>query len=483
MFEANFTGVSLNVFDLVEGGENREAEKEKEDEKDTSQSKDFMEAFEEAVGDPEGDDGGGVGRHSYGGAQIIGNMDAEAADQILILDIGDKNGVLITLVVANGEGEEQADNDEDEPDERSWLRLFGAKTNGLWGGFCSFFCHGNSLHFGRCLSVDKQDSDLTYCRKSNFAISMKSYLRFEPIYQERVWGGRALAKFPGRELPGSSPIGESWELVDREEANSVGLDGVTLGALRKSDPESLMGPGWDADRPFPILVKWLDCRERLSLQVHPPAAVAPKLKGEPKTENWYIAEATEDAALLAGLQPGVDAGSFREALESGQLEGLVCRLPSGPGDSLFVPSGRLHAIDGGNLILEIQQNSDTTYRVYDWGRVGLDGKPRQLHIEESMESIDFSDREPELIHPSGREAMLAECAEFRLRRLELEAGEVLKFQAHEEPRILSVVEGTLSAEDGFVANRGDNLLLPYVGESTWTASEGAILLLTDRFNA
>lgn len=311
---------------------------------------------------------------------------------------------------------------------------------------------------------------------------MRRYLRFAPIYQERVWGGRALGRFPGRTLPGDAPIGESWELVDRDEADSAGLDGVSLGTLRKTEPEALMGPNWTADRPFPVLVKWLDCRERLSLQVHPPASVAPVLKGEPKTENWYIAEASPDAGLLAGLKAGVDAAAFRKALDAGQLEALVCRLPSSAGDSLFVPSGRLHAIDGGNLILEIQQNSDTTYRVYDWGRVGLDGKPRQLHVEESMQSIDFADNDPSLIHPVGRESVLADCEAFRLRRLELEDGEVIAFAADEEPRILSVVEGSLEEADGWISVSGDNVLLPYAGSSTWKARGRVVALLTDRFN-
>jgi mannose-6-phosphate isomerase len=287
----------------------------------------------------------------------------------------------------------------------------------------------------------------------------------------------------GRQLPAGKVIGESWELVDREEADSRLASGAgSLGQLRREQCAALMGPEWPAERPFPILVKWLDCRERLSLQVHPPAEVAPALGGEPKTENWYIVEATAEAALLAGLKPGTDPQAFRRALEEERLEELVCRLPSRPGDSLFVRSGRIHAIDGGNLILEIQQNSDTTYRVYDWGRVGLDGKPRQLHVEASMRSIDFEDTAPELLHPEGREAVLAECAEFRLRRLEIDAGQRLAFGANEEPRILSVVEGNLDSAEGMRARRGDNLLLPYAGASQWSAREAAVVLVTDRFN-
>lgn len=312
---------------------------------------------------------------------------------------------------------------------------------------------------------------------------MESYLEFSPLYQERVWGGRGLEKALGRDLPAGAVIGESWELVDRPEADSPLPDGRgTLGGLRQERTAELMGPGWPSERPFPILVKWLDCQERLSLQVHPPAAVAPELGGEPKTENWYIVEASPEAALLAGLVPGVQPEDFRAALEAERLEELVCRLPARKGDSLFVRSGRLHAIDAGNLILEIQQNSDTTYRVYDWGRLGLDGQPRQLHVEASMRSIDFADTEPLLLHPSGPESVLADSEEFRLRRLELGAGAGLSFAAGEEPRILSLVEGRLRAPDGAVFTRGANLLLPYAAESRWEAMEEAVVLVTDRFH-
>ena len=287
--------------------------------------------------------------------------------------------------------------------------------------------------------MTRQDSIIDAIGSVFMKNPMAHYYRFKPLYQERVWGGRGLEAELNRVLPEGKVIGESWEIVDRPEANSP-LEGSTetLGQVRKTRPEWLMGPGWPSERAFPILVKWLDCQDRLSLQVHPPATVAAALQGEPKTENWYIVEATEGAALLAGLKEGVDAGKFREALEAEELEALVCRLPSRAGDSLFVESGRLHAIDAGNLILEIQQNSDTTYRVYDWGRVGLDGAPRQLHIEESMASIDFEDTEPTLIHAEGAEVTLADCKEFRIRRLKLEAGDLLKIGANEEPRILSI---------------------------------------------
>ncbi|HET7537894.1 MAG TPA: type I phosphomannose isomerase catalytic subunit, partial [Candidatus Didemnitutus sp.] len=204
---------------------------------------------------------------------------------------------------------------------------------------------------------------------------MMPYLQFDPLYQERVWGGRALADQLGRTLPTAAPIGESWEIVDRPEAQSLvrGGDsgGRTLRQVIEQHASDVMGPGWPAKKPFPILVKWLDCRERLSLQVHPPASVAGKLGGEPKTENWYIAHAGRSAAVLAGLKAGVTPDDFERALANNTAEELVERHETRAGDSLLIHSGIMHAIDAGNLILEIQQNSDTTYRVYDWGRVGL----------------------------------------------------------------------------------------------------------------
>ncbi|MBL4575028.1 MAG: class I mannose-6-phosphate isomerase, partial [Opitutaceae bacterium] len=226
-------------------------------------------------------------------------------------------------------------------------------------------------------------------------------LFLKPIYQERVWGGRCLASDLGRQLPEGKVIGESWDIVDREEAQSVVVSGAFAGqSLRKVIEENtlqVMGPYFDAQRPFPLLVKWLDCQDRLSLQVHPPASIAASLEGEPKTENWYVAATTDEASLIVGLKNGVTRSQFEKAIDDQTLESCVHRIGVKAGDSILVESGRIHAIDGGNLILEIQQNSDTTYRVYDWGRVGLDGVPRQLHVEKSLKSIDFDDLEPAVL--------------------------------------------------------------------------------------
>jgi mannose-6-phosphate isomerase len=258
--------------------------------------------------------------------------------------------------------------------------------------------------------------------------------RFTPLLMERIWGGRALARF-GKPLPSNKLIGESWEISDRADAQSVVANGPDKGKtlhqlITALGYETIVG-GHGSSRAaaprFPLLIKLLDARERLSLQVHPPAAVAAKLGGEPKNEMWYIMDAAPDAHLIAGLRRGVTHADFESALRgsSEPLADLVHRVPVSKGDALFVPSGRLHAIDAGLVIAEIQQNSDTTYRVFDWNRVGLDGKPRPLHVKESLASINFRDFEPAKAAPRvenlGANSLrrLVECNHFHVHELTL----------------------------------------------------------------
>lgn len=247
---------------------------------------------------------------------------------------------------------------------------------------------------------------------------------FEPLYMERVWGGRKLETLFGKSLPSGAIIGEAWELVDREEAQSVvhsgPLRGYTLNELWSNSREAVFGAryaGWEGR--FPLLFKLLDAAEKLSVQVHPPASVAGELKGEPKTEMWFVADAEEGADMYAGLKAGTTREQFEKALASGHCADLLHRIPTKPGDCIFIPSGRVHAIGGGNVIVEVQQNSDTTYRVFDWNRTGLDGKPRELHVAESMRSIDFSDFEPGLQKPECDP--LIRCPYFEIVRWDLDA--------------------------------------------------------------
>ncbi len=251
--------------------------------------------------------------------------------------------------------------------------------------------------------------------------SSRSLLNFVPLYQTRVWGGRRLESLLGRALPDDQPYGESWDLVDRPGEQSVvssGLyAGMSLNELWTRHRAEVFGSCYSshpAER-FPLLIKVLDCADDLSIQVHPPAAIAPLLGGEPKTEMWYVAHADHDARLYAGLRQGVTRDEFERALQDGSVADCVYGVTPMAGDSMYVPSGRLHALGKGLLIYEIQQNSDTTYRVFDWNRVGLDGHPRELHVAQSMQCIDFNDVEPKLDRGA---QVLAECEHFRVSRVQ-----------------------------------------------------------------
>lgn len=210
-----------------------------------------------------------------------------------------------------------------------------------------------------------------------------------------------MATLFGRALPEGRPIGESWEIADRPDAVSVVAEGPwsgrTLRDLMAGDSRGLWGADAVPGQRFPWLCKLLDATDDLSLQVHPPASVAPRLGGEPKTEMWYVAAAEPGSAVYAGVKPGTEPDEFARRARQGTVAELFHRLPVVAGDVLFVPSGRVHALGRGLVVLEIQQNSDTTYRVFDWNRVGLDGRPRVLHLDEAMQSIDFADTAPALV--------------------------------------------------------------------------------------
>src|SRR5438067_10342088 len=221
---------------------------------------------------------------------------------------------------------------------------------------------------------------------------------------ERIWGGRCLESKFGKKLPPKARIGESWEIVDRPEAQSVvlrgPLKGKTLHELWNEERSLIFGELPNAPR-FPLLVKLLDAHENLSLQVHPPEQAARKLGGEPKNEIWYVAAANAGAELLLGFCKPSSRDEFENALRQGTAADYVYKIPSKPGDSAFLSAGRLHAVSAGNLLIEIQQNSDTTYRVFDWNRLDDRGKSRQLHIEQALQCIDFDDVRPRLLQPEG----------------------------------------------------------------------------------
>jgi mannose-6-phosphate isomerase len=287
-------------------------------------------------------------------------------------------------------------------------------------------------------------------------------IRLQPIYQTRVWGGRELETLFGRALPpDGQPYGESWEVVDRPEAQSLVVGGDfadwTLHELWQQRRVEIFGTNAPNTERFPLLLKILDARDDLSIQVHPPAAIAPALDGEPKTEMWFVAAADPMAALSVGVQPGMTRELFAEALTKGTVADAVHRLPVSTGDFIFIPSGRLHAIGGGLVIFEIQQNSDTTYRVFDWNRVGLDGVPRQLHVPESLQCIDFSDTQPQVSH--GSDGLLVRCEYFMTKQHTLHEDQEMCIAQQGEFRLLAIVSGSGRMDDGPV-EAGDHLLIP-----------------------
>jgi mannose-6-phosphate isomerase len=308
-----------------------------------------------------------------------------------------------------------------------------------------------------------------------------SPLAFEPLAMERVWGGRRFESLLGKKLPHGSSIGELWEMVDRPEAQSVvhegELRGRTLHDLWTRHREGIFGTKHriNPSPRFPLLIKLLDARERLSVQVHPPVHQAVELGGEPKTECWYFLHASPGASIYAGLRKGVTRSEFEQSLRLGTVEATLHRAPAVTGESIFIPSGRLHAIGEGLLIVEVQQNSDTTYRVFDWNRLGLDGNPRELHVDASMVSIDFEDFEPSLTPAS--HPVVADCPYFQVTKKDLPSP--LDVAVEGDFSIITCLSGQLSCGEVTLKPGGFVLVPACMTEAVLTPSlPGTSFLLT-----
>ncbi len=263
-------------------------------------------------------------------------------------------------------------------------------------------------------------------------------LQFQPVLKAYIWGGRNLATKLGRDLPPGATIAESWEIAAHPDGESVVSNGVYAGlsltAVHAQLGLDLIGThnAWAQARgKFPLLVKLLDAQDRLSVQVHPDDAYAARHAGQElgKTEMWVVLDAAPDAAVILGVQPGVTPATFQAALAAGRLESQLHSLPVQTGDFVCVPAGSLHAILGGLLIAEIQQNANTTYRVYDWNRLGADGRPRPLHVQSALDVIRFDQVAPALPRPQPRPAPAGQTREllcrnryFTVERLTLPAG-------------------------------------------------------------
>lgn len=281
---------------------------------------------------------------------------------------------------------------------------------------------------------------------------------FAPVLKDYIWGGRNLERILDRKLP-AGRIAESWEIAAHEDGTSVVVNGpysgLPLTAVHERLGLRLIGTNslWAEKRgKFPLLIKLLDAQDRLSIQVHPGDQYALAHEGNElgKTEMWVVLHAAPEAALILGVRAGVTPENFRDAIDDGTLESCLNTLPVQAGDAVCVPSGTVHAIMEGVVIAEIQQNSNTTYRVYDWNRE-QDGKARPLHIDKALDVIDFGVVEPQLVKPRPlsddgmvRRSLLCQNRYFTTERVEFEHGAEFAGDLNGETlEIWGVIEGRI----------------------------------------
>lgn len=298
---------------------------------------------------------------------------------------------------------------------------------------------------------------------------MLSPLRFDPLLRRYLWGGRRLETVLGKSLPPGHDYAESWEVVDHGNDQSVVATGplsrMTLGQLCREQGQAIFGKNNPLPQ-FPLLYKFLDAQHDLSVQVHPNDTQAARLDPPDlgKTEAWVVLAAEPGSKLYVGLQPNVDRQSLAFAIEQGVAEECLHHFEPRVGDSILIPAGTVHAIGAGLVIAEIQQSSDTTFRLFDWNRVDAESQPRPLHIQEALDVIDF-DRGPG--EPSSPEQIsnaterLVRCEKFILDRHRIDAS--LEIDNDEQFHILSVIEGRVeltSDPAGGPLGRGETALLP-----------------------
>ena len=302
-------------------------------------------------------------------------------------------------------------------------------------------------------------------------------LKLEPALHVKVWGGRRLAKMLNKSLPTADPYGESWELHDTAVVANGALRGRRLGDLAHESGEALLGAGNDPSEGIPLLAKFIDASDWLSIQVHPDDEQARDLEGEPrgKTEAWIVLHAEPGARLVIGLQPDTTREDMAEAIKENRLEALLVYAEVQAGDVLYIPANTIHALGPGLLIYEIQQSSDITYRLYDWGRLGLDVKPRQLHIDKGARVANLESL-PRVRHPEGDLVINGDY--FRVWRHEL-AGEALQIETESRFQALTCIAGGVQAEttgqEPIALNKGETGLIPACCSSFALRGSGTVL--------
>ncbi len=318
-------------------------------------------------------------------------------------------------------------------------------------------------------------------------------LRFDPLFRRYLWGGRRLGTMLGKAIGPGEDYAESWEIVDHGDDQSVVLNGPlagrTLGELVREQPAALLGEEFQGAESFPLLFKFLDCNRTLSVQVHPNdeqgAQLDPPDLG--KTEAWVVLAAEPGSKIYAGLKPGVTPEQLAAAIAAGHCETSLHEFEARVGDCVFIPAGTVHALGEGLVIAEIQQASDTTFRLHDWNRVDAAGNPRQLHVDESLATIDYtrgpvSSQRPQPVGPSVER--LVECDKFLLDRLTLADGATATIGGGGSFHLLAVLEGEFTVttnSTGATASEtlsgGHTALLPAAAGQAAVASRGKTVVL------
>ncbi|MAW39594.1 MAG: mannose-6-phosphate isomerase [Kiritimatiellaceae bacterium] len=313
-------------------------------------------------------------------------------------------------------------------------------------------------------------------------------LMFKPVYKDYPWGGSRIPETFNRNLS-TGIYAESWEITDHNDGMSIVENGPYTGesfrSLLKQAPQAIISNRSKHDA-FPLLIKLIDASKKLSVQVHPNDLTAAQYGGEPKTEMWYLL-GDNKTAVYCGLQPNTTQHQFLAAVENNTSEELLQRIPVQKESAIFVRGGRVHAIDSGCLILEIQQSSNTTYRIYDWGRMGNDGKPRELHIEKAVEVINWDDTENPLVEPiclSQTDTLehwqILACDYFKLDKWILNGNHVCTLDGSTF-NALFIAEGqitlTWGSDNSLTVPTGRSVLIP-AGLSSYTLTGTGTILRT-----
>lgn len=329
------------------------------------------------------------------------------------------------------------------------------------------------------------------------SLTVAEPLRFTRIFLEKVWGGRALERTPGIPLPPGAPIGETWEIADRADHNSTVSDGPlrgrTLRDVMRAHGDDILGRARPApDGSFPLLIKFLDATQPLSVQVHPHKTTA-RRGGESKTETWYILSAAPGSTIYLGLQPGVTREDLAAHASQPSILDLLVRHEVRAGQFVFVPGGTVHAVGAGVTLLEVQNNADITLRLYDWNRAGLDGHPRTIQAEDALGAIRYGETVegpvwPALTRRDERlsSAELFDCDEFRVELLEITGA--LESSTEAAAQVYIALSGRGRIRDrartkSWSIAPGDTWLVPAAMGDHTIESDGALRILHARTKA